>query len=160
MNMIKKTATIFLLLFFSRASFSLADEAVKKYPPYPDVWGVELKVSDSVTGYAGIDILKMDDGDYMLKYIDDVRYLKSEKAKDFDLSKHMIMKKAGYSIFRSKIYDIGSGDKYNEFMEKARKEGRIITRLPVIFSDGSSIKMRARWRCVLPKGDNPIRLVF
>lgn len=39
--MLKRIA-IFILLFLCSVSFSNAEEAVKKYPPYPDVWGREL----------------------------------------------------------------------------------------------------------------------
>jgi len=152
--MIKKIATIFLILLFFNMSFSYAEEAVKKYPPYPEVWGVELPVSEGVT-YAGIDILKMDDGDYMVKYIADYRDLKSRKEKDFDVSKHTIIKFAGYSIFGSKYIEFASNAEFNHFMEKARKEGRIITYQPVTFSDGSNLIMMPEGGGS-PKGDNPI----
>jgi hypothetical protein len=139
---------VLLLLVF--VTWSFAEE--KKYPLYPDVWGVELPVSETVD-YAGIDILKMDDGDYMVKYLADYRDLKSRKAKDFDPSKHTFRKYAGYSIFGSKKIEIASGAEYNNFMEKARKEGRIITYQPVTFSDGSIFEHITGGSA---KGSNPI----
>ncbi len=144
----KGLIAVLLLLVFVTGSF--AEE--KKYPPYPDVWGVELPVS-GLTTYAGIHILKMDDGDYMVEYTADYRDLKSRKAKDFDPSKHTFSKFAGYSIFGSKKIEIGSGAEYNNFMEKARKEGRILEYPPIIFSDGSIFEHITGGSA---KGSNPI----
>jgi hypothetical protein len=144
---------VLLLLVF--VTWSFAEE--KKYPLYPDVWGVELPVSESVD-YAGIDVIKMPDGDYMVIYTADWRYLTSRKAKDFDPSKHKIGKFASYSIFSSKKTEFSSDEDFNNFMKTMRDEGREIKSYPaapIVFSDGSSMKQMPEGGGS-PKGSNPI----
>jgi hypothetical protein len=145
---------IFLLVLLCSSTFSIADEPVKKYPPYPDVWGIELPVSKTVT-YAGIDVIKMPDGDFMIGYLYDYKYLKSEKAKDFDPSKHRILKPTGFLFFALKEVKFDPKDNYYDFLKKARDEGRELKSYPIVFSDGSSMKQMPEGGGS-PKGSNPI----
>lgn len=114
-NMIKKIATIFILLFLCSVSFSYAEEAVKKYPPYPDVWGIELPVSESVD-YAALRVVRMPDGDYMVVYAKAwVKLKEKEKAKY-----------VGQLVFSGASKDFKTDDEYNKFFEQMREEGRIL----------------------------------
>jgi len=151
--MVKKILTIFILLFLCIVSVPNAEEAVKKYPPYPDVWGIELPVSKNVT-YAGIDVIKMPDGDFMVIYTEDWKYLNSRKAKDFNLSRDKVGKFVGFFVFSSKKKEFLSDDKLNNFMEKMRQEDSILKR-SVVFSDGSNLKQMPD-ESGSPKGNNPI----
>ena len=140
--MIKKIAAVFLLLFVCSVSSLSAEEAVKKYPPYPDVWGVELPVSESVD-YAALRVVKMPDGDYMVVYARAwVKLKEKEKAKYI-----------GYLVFSGASKDFKTDDEYNKFFEKMRKEGREIKSYPIVFSDGSIFEHITGWSA---KGSNPI----
>jgi len=161
--MINKISAIFLsFLFFNMSSY--AEEAAKIFPPYPDVWGVELPVSESI-GYAGIDIMKMDDGDYMVKYTAEDRELKSIKEKDIKVSKRKTVRFPNFHfVFSSKKYEFTSSDEFKLFMQKAREEGKILDYPPIIFSDGSNIEVMSGGRYLdmrpgigeAPEGNIPI----
>lgn len=136
-----KRIVIFLLVLLCSVSFSNAEE--KKYPPYPDVWGIELPVSESVT-YAGIDVIKMPDGDFMVTYISNWKELKSRKVKGFDPNKDIIRKHSGFLTFGLREVKFTPDGEYYSFMEKARKEGREIKSYPtypIVFSDGSTMEL-------------------
>jgi hypothetical protein len=141
-----------LLLILVAEGFTWAEE--KKYPPYPDVWGYELPVSETVS-YAGIDVIKMPDGDFMVIYTAEWRYLKNRKAKNFDISKDKIGKFAGFSFFTSKQIDFLSNDEFNNFMKNMRREKRTIKKypkVPIVFTDRTSIKIVSETH---PKYDLP-----
>ena len=52
----------------------------KKYPPYPNVWGIEIPLAARVHN-AAIHIVKMPDGDYLITYAKDwIKVKEEEKA--------------------------------------------------------------------------------
>jgi len=137
---------IFLLIFISH---SIAQE-VKKYPPYPDVWGYEIIIPDKSVIDPHINIIKMRDGDYMILYTTKVKKI----GNNFKFSS------AGYLFFSGKTIDFGEDVKeIQRLSDEARKEKRwhrfIIAdflKPKIVFSDGSSFERKGVW---LGGCDNP-----
>jgi hypothetical protein len=139
----RKLIVLFSLLFLVVfESSSLANEGFPKYPPYPDVWGLELPVSENVH-YAGMKVVKMPDGDYLITYAKD-------RVKGKDGPVH-----AGKLLFSGGVKDFKTIEEYNSFFNTMRNEKRIVKAYPlalVVFRDGSSMKKISDMH---PKGGNP-----
>lgn len=155
-------ATVFLALFLMAISTWAAEKPVAvqnnktqqvKYPPYPDVWSMELPVSEIVT-YTGIKIVKMPNNDLMIGYITDWRELKSEKAKDFNPRKDIVKKHGGFLFFASKEVKFTSSAEYYDFFGKMRKEGREMKSFPITFTDRSTMRMQPE--CASAAGCNTL----
>ncbi len=107
----------------------------KKYPPYPDVWGAELPISKKVS-YAGIDVVKMPDGDYLITYIKDWIKVKEKEKRVY----------VGKFLFSGRVIDFTT-EEYNNFFDRIRNEKReikswlLVRSTATVFSDGSSMKL-------------------
>ena len=114
---------------------------VKKYPPYPDVWGYELPWPGKDDRVSRPNIFKMSDGDYFVTY---VKSRKSSERKDGTCCefKHTF---AGLSFFSGSHRDL-TGKELNAFGEK-NSENRVKAD-SISFSDGSRIERRIFNHCV------------
>ncbi len=110
----KKVLFLILFLLFFTSSLLYGEEA-KKYPPYPDVWGVELPVSEGVD-YAALRVVKMPDGDFMVVYAE-----AWVKVKDKEKARYL-----GQSVFSGAKLEFKTDAEYNNYFEKMREEGRIL----------------------------------
>lgn len=134
--MIKKIAAVFLLLFLCSVSFSNAEEAGKKYPPYPDVCGYEFPWPEKNDRDSRISIAKMPDGDYMIRYIKKRTWIKRK-----DGHKDPVRQYGYVSFFTGKTYsmeEITILDKENKFSWMLDKK----TQTKVVFKDGSEIGLK------------------
>jgi len=121
---------LILLILFSCVSFvSLADQNAQKYPPYPDVWGIDIPVAKSVS-YSAIHVVRMPEGDYLIVYIKDKAEVKGKNRFQYE----------GRLLFSGHVREF-SIDEYNEFFSNMRKEKRVLKSSPSIFSDGSKVEM-------------------
>lgn len=82
--MIRKIPAIFLLVFFCIFSFSHAEEKVKKYPPYPEVWGYEFPWPRNDREDSFIGVRKADNGDYIVTYISKETVIRHKKTENLD----------------------------------------------------------------------------
>lgn len=124
---------VLLLLIFSAASF--AEEAVKKYPPYPDVWGIELPVYGTRPSFDWV--AKMTDGDYMITY---TRERRSQKGKVQGIYT------AAWLLFlagTSKDFEKDDWGKTWKTITDENRDIKYTIKPKVIFSDGSSIEYRS-----------------
>lgn len=129
---ISLTVLLLLIIFFNTA---FAEEAIKKYQPYPDVWGYELPVYRKMPHISAA--AKMPDGDYMITYI-----------KSGEGPKISEYKGAGILFFSgvSKDFTREEYDEYHDMITKEKRRINILqTRPKIIFSDGSIIERGGWW---------------
>jgi uncharacterized protein len=108
------------------------DKAEKKYPPYPDVWGIELPVYGTSPRFDFA--AKMADGDCFFSYI---KERKGQLETGLETYKYAWIK---YFAQENKAFE---KDEYGNTDKKIRDEKRQIKlddRYTVVFNDGSSIK--------------------
>jgi len=141
------TISIILLMGFVKGSFA---QEVKKYPPYPDVWGHEIIIPDKSVIDPQIVIIKMPDSDYMVEYI----------TKETRIGKDLKFNRAGHLFFSSRTLDFGEDVKeVQRISDEARREKRwhsfIVVdfqKPKIVFSDGPSFEQKE----ILSGGcDNP-----
>jgi hypothetical protein len=126
------SAVALLLLLFCCSVTPSGAQTTKKYPPYPDVWGVELPVSKDVK-YTGIHVFRTLDGDFMVVYAKSRVRHRGEKWTEF----------AGKEIFSGRVRKFKPGPErdrkndYNVFFEEM--EGMMFRDRSVIFADGTGI---------------------
>jgi uncharacterized protein YecT (DUF1311 family) len=124
----------------------VSNEIEKKYPPYPEVWGIDMPVYGASPRFDHV--AKMADGDYFFSY---VKERKGELGTALETYKHAWIK-----IFdrENKEFEI---NEYGETDKKIRDEKRQIewSITPTItFSDGSSITTEG----LLGRCDNPYEM--
>jgi hypothetical protein len=142
---------VLLALGVVLAPLVLAEEAaqqaatVKKYPPYPDVWGYELPWPDKNSRQSSIMIFKLDDGDYLAMYVKQMRKQRLKDGSCCDLQ----FENAGLSFFSQRKW---SGKEAGDFTNKHREDfvGRASAQpTPWILTDGSELqeKTKGAGRC-------------
>jgi len=110
-------------------------EEAKKYPPYPDVWGVELPWPRENDRYSMIDIAKISDGDYLIKYY---KTKKEIKIKTEHGLLPALIGRQGISFFTGKIYS----QQEISISDKNAKLSGIERQKQIIFKDGSKIELK------------------
>jgi hypothetical protein len=113
------------LLTFSPWSFA---EEKKKYPPYPDVWGYEFPWPGKQNRYSSINVIKMENGDYMITYV---------KGWDEKINKY-----AGVLFFSRGKRDFTKAD-YNELWSKNKE----IDKNQIVLSDETKIEPYSDYAC-------------
>ncbi len=141
--------TVILTLFLMAVSTWAAEKPVDvqndktqqvEYPPYPDVWGIDIPVANRVD-YAAIWVMKMSNGDYLITYAKDwVKVREKEEPVN-----------VGRLFFSGAVTDFKT-DEYDVFFNKMRKERRIMKSSLIMFSDGSKVEIVTNMN---PKGDDP-----
>lgn len=134
------TISIILMMGFVIRSFA---QEVKKYPPYPDVWGYEIINADKSVIDPHIVIIKMSDNDYMIRYITKVKKI----GKDLKFSR------AGHLFFSGKTIEFGQDVKeVQRISDEARKEERYHSFIvadslkpKIVFRDGGSLERKGTW---------------
>ena len=137
--------SIILNMNFVTGSFA---QEVKKYPPYPDVWGFRLPIAEGIS--PGVRVGKMADGDYIVSY-------NNEKKRDGFYRDLWITFFGGFNQEFKK-------DEWGKFWDKMCKEKREVEydlKPKIKFSDGSAIEYRSPFgwggggRC-----DDPFSIYF
>ena len=113
---------------------------VKKYPPYPDVWGYELPWPEKNSRHSGTMIFKKGDGDYVAMYIKQITKVRRKNGSCCDLK----YEHAGQSFFSGKKWD---GKEVGDFAEQHR-EDRVPREFgkpnPWILTDGSELQRKTK----------------
>src|SRR5256885_6947906 len=105
---------------------------VKKYPPYPDVWGYEFQYPDKADRSMHIDVAKMPDGEYVVTYRKGPGELLRKDGTCCDFSE----KFSALSFFSTERKGL-SGETYNTFWKENRANR--VRADSVVFEDGSLI---------------------
>jgi len=119
------TISIIFMMGFVTGSFA---QDVKKYPPYPNVWGYEFPWPGKQNRYSSINVIKMENGDYMITYV-----------KDWD---EKINKYAGVLFFSRGKRDFTKAD-YNELWSKNKE----IDKNQIVLSDETKIEPYSDYAC-------------
>ncbi|MBF0118877.1 MAG: DUF1311 domain-containing protein [Desulfobacterales bacterium] len=110
---------------------------VKKYPPYPDVWGYEFPAKNDRS--LAFHAVKIPNGDYFITYISNI------KERENNPNQKLIFQ--GISFFSKEKTNL-TGDEYNKFWKK-NKENRIKRIRALTFKDGSKIECSSDYGCNL-----------
>jgi hypothetical protein len=132
MLMLKKILPIFLLLLFFYVSFSNADEAEKKYPPYPEVWGIEKPVNglNPRFNFAAT----MASGDYFFSYV-------KERAGQLGTDS-VTYKNAWIKFFDQEAMDFENDEngEMGKIFKYERRQIKLADRYVITLRDGSSME--------------------
>jgi hypothetical protein len=135
--------SLFLSLLVPAVLSAEPSTAVKKYPPYPDVWGYELPWPDKNSRYSVIRIYKLPDGDFLAHYLEQAKTQRGDGS-------CCDSKDAGISFFSGKKWDAKAADKYADEHREDLVPREFSKPHPWILTDGSELqeKTRGAGRCL------------
>src|SRR5206468_13098628 len=108
---------------------------VKKYPPYPDVWGYELPWPEKNSRHSGSMIFKKGDGDYVAMYIKQITKVRRKNGSCCDLT----YEHAGLSFFYGEKSEGTEVAEFEELLREDRVPRKFGKRNLLILTDGSDM---------------------
>jgi len=145
-GMMKKILLAVLLLVLPNALFADAGGAVKRYPPYPDVWGYELPWPSADDPGTLPKFYKMPDGEVTVTYLAELKKVVQPDGTCCNLD----LKSAALSFFTGKTWKL-TDDEMNAFGRQ--EKGKYVPHTKsILLPDGTQIvlKNEGHPKCYIP----------